>query len=181
MTLECSQLAALTLNRSHHMASRVKAFSEKRTNPARPYPDLRTWKAAVFSITVVVKPALHLRLLLLRAGTFSPSRDLPVPTGVGQYAVTPHPLSAHPASGSSTQHAVALPNHKMVFKALSASCVPEVLLHFPQQRPSPVAAHVTTPMSTLTHKESTQHLSHHVSTVFPPHTQEVHWHLPLCG
>ena len=54
------------------MASRVKAFSEKRTNPARPYPDLRTWKAAVFSITVVVKPALHLRLLLLRAGDIQP-------------------------------------------------------------------------------------------------------------
>ena len=50
------------------MASCVKAFSRRPTNPARPYTELCTWTAAVFSITCVVNPTLHPRLLLLRAG-----------------------------------------------------------------------------------------------------------------
>ena len=43
------------------------AFYRRPTNPARPYPELHTRKATVFSITGVVEPALHLWLLLLRA------------------------------------------------------------------------------------------------------------------
>ena len=33
----------------------------------------------------------------------------------------------------------------------------------------------------LPHKDSTQHPSHQVSIVSQPYTQEVLWHLPLCG
>ena len=38
------------------------------TNPARPYSELRTWKAEVFSVTGFIDHALHLRLLLLWTG-----------------------------------------------------------------------------------------------------------------
>ena len=42
-TMECSQQAAWTTNRSLLVASRVRPFQEDRPNPARPYPELRTW------------------------------------------------------------------------------------------------------------------------------------------
>ena len=49
------------------IASRVKAFSRKPMNQARPYPDLHAWMAAVFSVTRVVGSAIH-HLQPLRAG-----------------------------------------------------------------------------------------------------------------
>ena len=42
-TMECSQPAAWTTNRSLLVASRVRPFQEDRPIPARPYPELRTW------------------------------------------------------------------------------------------------------------------------------------------
>ena len=42
-TMECSQPAAWTTNRSLLVASRVRPFQEDRQIPARPYPELRTW------------------------------------------------------------------------------------------------------------------------------------------
>ena len=42
-TMECSQPAARTTNRSLLMASRVRPFQEDRPIPARTYPELRTW------------------------------------------------------------------------------------------------------------------------------------------
>ena len=66
--MECSQPPSWKSNRSLHVASHAKAFSRRPTNPAQPYPELRTWKAAVFSVTGIVNPGLNLRLLLLGAG-----------------------------------------------------------------------------------------------------------------
>ena len=66
--MECSQPAAWRWKRSLLVASYVKAFSKRPKNPTRPCPELRTWREAVFSVTGVVSPALHLRLLLIRAG-----------------------------------------------------------------------------------------------------------------
>ena len=43
ITMECSQPAAWTTNRSLLVASRVRPFQEDRPIPARPYPELRTW------------------------------------------------------------------------------------------------------------------------------------------
>ena len=42
-TMECSQPAAWTTNRSLLVASRVRHFQEDLPIPARPYPELRTW------------------------------------------------------------------------------------------------------------------------------------------
>ena len=42
-TIECSQPAAWTTNRSLLVASRVRPFQEDRSIPARPYPEQRTW------------------------------------------------------------------------------------------------------------------------------------------
>ena len=42
-TMECSQPAAWTTNRSLLVASRVRPFQEDRPIPARTYPELRTW------------------------------------------------------------------------------------------------------------------------------------------
>ena len=42
-TMECSQPAAWTTNRSLLVASRVRPFQEDGLIPARPYPELRTW------------------------------------------------------------------------------------------------------------------------------------------
>ena len=42
-TMECSQPAAWTMNRSLLVASRVRRFQEDRPIPAPPYPELRTW------------------------------------------------------------------------------------------------------------------------------------------
>ena len=42
-TMECSQPAAWTTNRSLLVASRARPFQEDRPIPARPYPELRTW------------------------------------------------------------------------------------------------------------------------------------------
>ena len=42
-TIECSQPAAWTTNRSLLVASRARLFQEVRPIPARPYPELRTW------------------------------------------------------------------------------------------------------------------------------------------
>ena len=42
-TMECSQPAAWTTNRSLLVASRVRPFQDDRPIPARPYPELRTW------------------------------------------------------------------------------------------------------------------------------------------
>ena len=42
-TMECSQPAAWTTNRSLLVASRVRPFQEYRPIPTRPYPELRTW------------------------------------------------------------------------------------------------------------------------------------------
>ena len=52
-TMECSQPAAWTTNRSLLVASRVEPFQEDRPIPARPYPELRTWmvvRSGVFSV-----------------------------------------------------------------------------------------------------------------------------------
>ena len=43
ITMECSQPAAWTTNRSLLVASRVRSFQEDRPIPTRPYPELRTW------------------------------------------------------------------------------------------------------------------------------------------
>ena len=43
ITMECSQPAAWTTNRSLLVASRVRPFQEDRPIPTRPYPELRTW------------------------------------------------------------------------------------------------------------------------------------------
>ena len=43
ITMECSQTAAWTTNRSLLVASRDRPFQEDRPIPARPYPELRTW------------------------------------------------------------------------------------------------------------------------------------------
>ena len=67
-TMECSQTTAWTSNRSLLVASLVKALFGRQTIAASPYPELRTWKAADLSVIWVVRPALHLRLLLLRDG-----------------------------------------------------------------------------------------------------------------
>ena len=66
--MECSQMAAWTSRRNLLVASCVKAFSGRPTNPARWHPDLHTCFAAFVFFTGVVDPSLHLRLLLLRAG-----------------------------------------------------------------------------------------------------------------
>ena len=42
-TMECSQPAAWTTNRSLLVASHVRPFQVDRPIPARPYPELRTW------------------------------------------------------------------------------------------------------------------------------------------
>ena len=74
-TMECNQPVALTFNWSHQVVSCVKAFPGRRMNSARPYQEMRTWKAAVLSATGDVSPALHLWLLLLRAGYIERNPD----------------------------------------------------------------------------------------------------------
>ena len=104
-------------------------FTGRPTNPARPYLELRTWKAAIFTVTGVMNPALHLLLLLLRA------EDVEYNPGIISYGcnkpvlVTSHPLSANFASGTSKEPVVTSPNRKWAFIALSASSVPGVMLH----------------------------------------------------
>ena len=67
-TMDCSQPAAWTSKRRLLVVSRVKVLSGRQTNPTRPYPELRTWKAAVFSVAEAVSPALHLRLVSFGRG-----------------------------------------------------------------------------------------------------------------
>ena len=43
ITMECSQPAAWSTNRSLLVASRARPFLEDRPIPTRPYPELRTW------------------------------------------------------------------------------------------------------------------------------------------
>ena len=62
-----------------------QGISGRLTNPAPPYPELHTRKAAVFSVAGVAKPILHLRLLLLLVGDFEPN---PGPTSAGCYKST---------------------------------------------------------------------------------------------
>ena len=112
------------------MASHVKAFSGRPTNPS---PDHTQSCAHGRWLT-------HLRLLLHRQGTSSSIGVPPIPAALSQYAVTPHPSSARPASGTSTEPAVASLDHKGVFKALSASSVLGVLLLYHLRRPSSVPA-----------------------------------------
>ena len=129
-TMECSRPAALTSDRNIHVASCVKAFSRRLVNPTRPYPELRGWKVAVFSVTGVVNSALHLWLLLLRAGDIELTLG---PTCSGCWHHTHCLLDVPPA--------VASPDRKGVFKALSASSVPGVQLQYLLRRTSPVAAY----------------------------------------
>ena len=140
--MERSQPAAWTSNRSLLVASRVTAFSRRPTNPTRPYQEVRTWKVALFSVTGVANPALHLRILLLGAGDIELNLG---PTCSGCYELircdNTHPSSARPSSGTSTETTVASPHHKGVYKALSASSVTGVLLQYPIRRPSPVTAY----------------------------------------
>ena len=58
------------------MASRVMAFTGRPTNPARPYPEMSTWKAAVFHAIGDVNPAIHLRSILLRVRDIEPNPRL---------------------------------------------------------------------------------------------------------
>ena len=55
-TMECSQPAAWTTNRSLLVASRVRPFQEDRPIPTRPYPELRTWKV----VCIRESPVYHL-------------------------------------------------------------------------------------------------------------------------
>ena len=52
-TMECSQPAAWTTNRSLLVASCVRPFQEDRPIPNRPYPELRTWMAVRSSVISV--------------------------------------------------------------------------------------------------------------------------------
>ena len=66
-TMECSQPAARTSYRSLLVASRVKAFLERPTNPALPYSVLRTRKSAIIFWQLGWKSFRTPPLLLLRA------------------------------------------------------------------------------------------------------------------
>ena len=123
------------------MESCAKAFLRRPTNLARPYPELCTWKAEVISVTEVVNHALHLQLLLLRAGDIKPKQGLICSRCSKSIHYEATPPSAPPTSGTSTQPAVASPDHKRVLNALSISTVPGVQLHYHLQRPSPVLAY----------------------------------------
>ena len=52
-TMECSQPAAWTANRSLLVASRVRPFQEDRPIPTRPYPELRTWMVVRSGVTTL--------------------------------------------------------------------------------------------------------------------------------
>ena len=62
--MDCSQPTSCTSYRSLFVTSSFMAFSRRTTNIARPYPELRTWKAAVCFITGVENPAQLLLLLI---------------------------------------------------------------------------------------------------------------------
>ena len=139
--MKCRQSAAWTSNGAFSWLPCLGLF--RKTDKS-----VSTWKAALFSVTGVVDPALHIRELLLRAGHI---RLNPGPTcsiALSQCAVMPHASSARPASGTSTEPAVASPDDKRVFTAFS---VPGVLRHYHLQRP----------MYTLSHKNSTRRSSHY--------------------
>ena len=74
---------------------------------------------------------------------------------LNKYAVTPHPSSARPASGSSTEPAVTSPDGKGVVRALSVSSVPGVLLLNPIRRPSPVTAYCHTDVYSVSQRFDT--------------------------
>ena len=78
-TIEYSKPASWTSNRSLLVASRDKAFPRRPTYQARPFPELRTWKTKVFSVTGILRPPLHIRLLLLQAGDIKLIRNPPFP------------------------------------------------------------------------------------------------------
>ena len=153
--MEYIQPATWTSNRSLLEASRVKAFPGRPTNPARPYPELRIWREAVSSTIGVVDPPV--------------TRDPPVPVAISPCAVTSHSSHARPASGTSTEPAVTSPDRKMVFKALYASFVPGVLLHYNPRRPSAVPAYCHADVYHVTQKFDSSHhtlikpLPHHCS------------------
>ena len=109
-------------------------FPENSQFPTQLFQELHTLMAVFFSVTQVVTPTLHIRLLQFFWGDNKP---YPEPKSI---RLTPHTLSALPTRGTSTEPAVASADHKRVFKALSASLVPGVQLHHHLVRTSPVPA-----------------------------------------
>ena len=57
-TMECSQMAAWTSNQRRQVASSVKAFCERPTNPTRLCLEIRPWKATVFFSHQCCRPCL---------------------------------------------------------------------------------------------------------------------------
>ena len=127
--MECSQPAALTSNRSLLVAPVSRLFQEDRRIRIDLTQSCTPRRRRFFSVTGVVDPALHIQKLLLRAGEIELNLGPICSSCSSQFTVTPHPSSARPASGTSTEPAVASSDRKRVFKTLSASSVPGVLLH----------------------------------------------------
>ena len=139
---------------------------------------MRTWMAAVFSVTLVVNSAKHLRLVLLRSGVIEPNSVPSVPAAISQYAVRPRPSSARPSN-----HLNQLSPHPIT-KGYSRLYL---FLPFPgcywatKYDDRHRYQRIATPMSTLPHKDMTRHPSHHMSSVSLPRMLELLWHLPQCG
>ena len=161
------------------MAFRVKAISRRLTNPARPYPELRTWKAAVFFCHRGRRPCPTLPVTAPSGWELNPG---PTCTGCSMsMRCDATPIVCSTCQRHFHRTCSRLTCTKKVYSWLhllllfpGSCCTTSYGGHRQKQR-------ISTPMSTLSHKDSTWHLSHYVSTVFPPHTQEVLWHIPLCG
>ena len=107
ITMECSQLAAWTTNRSLLVASRVRPFQEDRPIPARPYPELRTWmviRSGVISVfpthsgNAPASPDIRLTTWLCPALTKHQLHPCPHPTHHSHDYHTHTPTVTNPTS-----------------------------------------------------------------------------------
>ena len=130
-------------------------------------------------VNVVVCPAVHIRLPLLRARDSNSIRDQPVMTVKCQRCVIPHQSSALPASGTSTESAVASPEKKRLFKAMSAFSLPWVLLHYHLRRPSTVPVCCHADVYSATREFVTEFLSSCVNNDPNSHTENTLAHLDV--
>ena len=112
-------------------------------------------------------------------GKSSPTRDPPVPTAIGQYVETPNTSSARPNNGTyaepASHHPITIRYSRLCLLLLIRGCCCSTIYDDRHQY-----QRFAWPMSILPHYDSTNHPFQHVSTVSPPHTQELLWHLPLC-
>ena len=79
-------------------------------------------------------------------------------------------MSARHASGTASEHSVASPDRKRVFKASSASSVPGEMLHYLVRRPSPLTAYCHAGVYSVTQRFDTASVQLRVNSVPTSHT-----------